>query len=63
MRTARLVRIEWSPWNRLCYADALLSDGSYAHGIGFAEEDDPSAKYQAMWDLVRVLNILNVEVE
>jgi hypothetical protein len=61
--TARLVRVERATRTRIAYADARVSNGSHVTGLGFATPDDPTGKYDALWDLVQVLGRLDVEVE
>ena len=60
---ARLHKISCNPHTRICYADAMTANGAIISGMGFASDGDPTGKYDAMWDLAKVLTRLKVELE
>ena len=68
MLTARLTKIEPLPKARLCYAHASVTDPDrpafhqWLMGIGFMDAEDSEGKYDALWDLAKVLTRLNIEV-
>lgn len=64
--TAKLTAVRINRKNRVAYAVARLSNGVEMSGIGLATSprgDDPTGKYDALWDLARLLSKYEIEVE
>lgn len=64
--TAKLTGVKVNRKNRVAYAVARLSNGAEMSGIGLATSprgDDPTGRYDALWDLAQLLSKYDIEVE
>ena len=61
--TATLVHISVNRKARVAYATAILSTGAKLSGIGLVSRDDPTGKYDALWDLALICSKFDIEVK